>query len=553
MEEHQAVCSKEKADLQAQLDTVQAENEQLKSELRQQQDVAEAENQMNLLREQFDVLHQECRDKDATLAELTDKLKKTAELSGRMAQLDKLHIAKSDEVGELRKLEGATHTGKELMERLDRKDEDVASLTQKLRLAEATCGKVESLGELVRHKDEHIRQLECRVKEMEMLPMQMATLLEKLGVDEPLDSFVNNWEALEKKLAPIIGQARRSGIPNAKDGPFVDEGRQGRMDGKRKVLAGAPSEKDRAVPRIAAEEYLTTEVVYRQHSVRRSVSASPRKARFSQPAIPAKRQKTRAGKPETHITPFSQVQWDPNIQGQSSPQSPLTDISNMFATIPASLKGREPEDQDRMGSEKAKYSQIAKSGTRGSEKPREEQVLGKKARATADGPANRLRAGRGPQRFLFPLDERDANTPGAESSDGVGMAGQHRMTGAEDSTEGSKENKAVPLPQTSAENQGRIVQLRGILKETALTPSSGGQRLIRTPVKERKVGRAGIQRRESRTSSAYFESPAGSLGSKRGAQAMEAPMDNAAQQTRSKTRRRSKGMSESYPAVGGIC
>ncbi|KAL1960379.1 hypothetical protein VTO42DRAFT_8339 [Malbranchea cinnamomea] len=544
LEEEKGLWSKEREDMLTQISRSRTENEQLRSELSRTQSAVSSDNQMDLLQERFDFLQRECMEKDEQITVLKEQMEKAQEGKKQAAELEQTVAERCAQVEALKtQVKEIQQASVEATERLQEKDKSILLLTERVKSLEHHNEKNAVLKETLRSREEDLDRLECRLHEAEFWPAKIQGLLGDLGLVGPEESLGRCWDSAEKKLRNIVSQVRLIQTPRVKGKPSPPSGARKRQT-------------------MDQHEYQTTEIVYRQHRIQGNMSASPKRTAAGSGRNGEKEQKRPAARSDIDIRPFSQVQWDPSIVGLSSPLSQLTDLSSVFPASPDKVT----ENQAR---------------------PAQKETVNKKARSLPLPPKETARLqcsqqslhqGAGPK-LLFPtannvaelagtpehphpLGDLNINISGALSAqkrkaadcvvDDEPMKGDKKDSADPQLIAKEKRNNGLSQDrsQSSTQNQNRKTRPRGILKDSSIpSPSRSGLSALHTPMKEKRIGRASVQRPPSSTSLSYFDIPVSpittrsgiSLGSKRSSQAMDPSAENGGFQTRFKTRRKTKG------------
>ena len=546
---------------------------------------------MENLKAQFDEsqktgvdLQAKCAEKEKLLAELKENLEKAQEKAGRIPDFEESNDAQSVEIQTLSmQLEESRKAHDETKSSLEERERNIASLTENIRSLESEKRRVEDmertlfeltekikllesekeksavLRNTLRNKEEDLDRLESRLHEAEICSTKVEELFRSLGLLNQHDSLSGAWDGVAKKLRDMVDPIENTQASHGKGkAPLTTGIRKLKRPNQEATALSTPLRKDQ---QKASREYETTEVVYRQRRVRRSVSLTPKKSIRPARERERKTQKQAVG-PDDSIRPFSQVQWDFSNQGQSSPLSQLTDLGSLFSPSPENARSNEVGPA---GNYKAKAKSHAKppkvDGSRKSSlKVRKDDRLEVPA-TQADEDSGVEFQGEGTSRqHAHPLAERDINIsiiPSSqtrkaiedpESCCGTSETGRNEangLNGNEDTT------LSQEYSQIHTQNQRRKIQPKGILKGAATPSSTREQSIARTPMREQRVGRSSPERQPSKTSSSWFDIPVSpiatrsgvTLGGKRNFQAM----DPSAHNGRPKTRRRNKGKSSVCP------
>lgn len=556
------ISSKDNDDLRSQLEATREENEQLKLEASKARANEDNAIQMELLQERFDFLQQECTEKDESLATAKTELEKLQENgTKRTSELENRVVDKGAEIEGLRKqLADTQQTHGDAENRLREKEQDILALTDQLQSSGKDGAETSVLRDTVQNKEDEIQKLQRQVQETDFWSTKMERLLQRLGLIGPQGSLSTCWDPLESRLTWIVDQASQIQTPRTKGNSRSNAKDSKRRHTQKRATISTP-QMQRATPQVSTQEYQTTQVVYRQHSVRESKSVSPRKVRYMDSPTVSKQGQPNYGH-QTPIKPFSQVQKDGNTDGQSSPLSQLTDLSSMFPASPIEKSQvwsghMQTEPNGEYGNDTAKSPQLRsttdapKIGSQNSQKQGHiSKIVTERDTECNNEAPRRLR-----------LAEQSTNNPVAATSQkntgavNEGLENHGGSTGHDvDKANGPESRKSsIAVTQSGSQDggqsQGCKNQPKGILKDTA-TRSSGQVSLTNTPIKGQKAGRAGVRRRQSRTSSAYFDDGSvcssaarsgGSASAKRGSQTIDDPENSSARPSRPKTRRRTKG------------
>lgn len=565
--------------------------EEAKRVVELEKSVQERSVEIEALKTQFEesqmagaLLKRECAEKEENLTILKVQINKAEEEAKQVVELEKIIQNRSVETKALEtKFEASQKACAESLNLLEEKKRSFALLTEQIKSLEAEKGRVEeneksraslaqqvkslegekakasTLRDTLRSKEEEIDRLESRLHETEHLPSKIEDLLKNLGLIGSQDSLAGSWDGIEEKLRSVVDPVKQNQKPRVKERASQPAGpRKTRVVNQKSAVPSTPLKKG---PKNATHEYETTEVVYRQRRIRRSLSVSPNKMKSGNHKEVHRTQKH--AEPESSIRPFSQVQWDLSSQRQSSPLSELTDLSGMFPGSPGTTKRNQagPASVDK---EKAKSFSLPSKGTgsrQTSQNVQKNTRLEVPATQFSDEDSGvEIQGGKKPHQHTLALADRDINVSIIPSSQT-----RKAIDAPENCLENSKTEAAKALSENrlelkgddgrshnSTQNQGRKMQPKGILKDTATPSSTTREKVIpRTPMREQKTGRPGIQRQPSRISSAWFHLPVSPIATrsgvtysgKRSSQAMDPSTDNAGVQSRPKTRRRTKGKS----------
>ena len=548
---------------------------------------------MENLKTQFDesqkadiLLRAECAEKERTLAALKENFEKAQEKAGRVPDLENSVRERSLEIQTFKaQLEESQKAHNEMVSSLEERERSIASLTEQIRSLESEKQRVEdvekslsalteqinsleiekgrsaALRDTLRNKEEDLDRLESRLHEAELCYTKVEELLKNLGLLNQQESLSSALDGIAKKLSDIVDPIENTQVSRGRGkAPLTTGIRKKKGANQERTVLSTPLRK---AQQSAPHEYETTEVVYRQRRIRRSISLSPRKS--IQPAQEgALRTQKQAADPDNSIRPFSQVQWDLSNQGQSSPLSQLTDLGSLFSPSPENAKSKHV-GRARGNIWKVKSVTLPQKSD-GSRKPsrklRKDTTLEVPA-TQPDGEDSgvEFHGEKISSQHAHPLTERDINVsviPSSQTRMDIEDPGcrETSKTGnikvCPGSLNGNEDmNPLQTHSQSHSQNQRRKIQPKGILKGVATPSSTREQSIARTPMREQKIGRSNVERQPSRTSSSWFDIPVSpiatrsgvTLGGKRNSQAMDHSTDNGGPQLRPKARRRNKGKS----------
>ncbi|KAK2732459.1 hypothetical protein FQN57_002625 [Myotisia sp. PD_48] len=539
LKEAQSISAQEKSALYTQLVAAQAECQLVKTELCSKHESENAENvdRSRMLENQLSDVAEELRHKDEMLADVRKTFDQFQEETQKR-RLEEASISREQHA------EAEVKIAK-LTEELGEKVSQVASLQGSIDLQNQSTNIISELKQTLHCRESEIDDLRSKVENSSIVQEQIESILQKFGLLDTGQNVRDSVPSLEAILNTMMNKNRgenKSQTSDTRGGAIHGGGRA-----KRKRIAPiTPNGDDGGYP-INRQEYQTTEVIYRTHSITGSAPVSP----YKPSTLPQVTPQNRRTKPQTSfIRPFSKVGWDSNEEVTSpvllvattdipdcSIQDPVNEemvLSPFKGDIKGGLGTNVEPNFASPASAHHDSAGDADKRNEGTKSPLNEHLKKKKTQFRTSEQADKS---------MSILSDANCSRVEIEISPKT-----HPAQGG-----GKKDTKVGTAGKRHPEHRMGQVPLKGILKDTVvLTPSSANHsQQACTPLKESITQHSSFPvapRRQSRVSSRFFDpqispNPTVSItySNTRETRTINRSVDQFMSQSRERSRRKRKG------------